>query len=410
MIKLQPDQLLLNRLPSVFVYRLVLFFVFIVASFLLALSYLYFTRPLPLYTPLGTIAHILGISTPPPKTNQIVFGFLPYWQFKDRDSIRYNLLTHLGIFAVDFNAQGQVNTRELDYQEPGWTALNSTTFSHIRRQARAAGTKLILVIKAFDADTIDSIIASPTATQNIITATLDIVSSKNFDGVNIDFEYVPEATSISQTNFTRFVDQFSTAIKANNPALEVSIDVFGDSYKGQRIWQIDQLVSLVDHIIIMAYDYHRPSSPTAGPVAPLYGGGQYWDQDITASLAGFTKLAPAQKFVLGVPYYGYEWSTFSSEHLSPTYKKSGSTATYKRIQELLTQKESHTYWDQYALSPWLTYKDRGSIQQVYYENVKSLGLKYDLVRQSGLSGIAIWALGYDAGYPELWDLIAKKFY
>ncbi len=37
------------------------------------------------------------------------------------------------------------------------------------------------------------------------------------------------------------------------------------------------------------------------------------------------------------------------------------------------------------------------------------GKKYDQVLRRNLAGIGIWALGYDDGYTELWDLIAVKF-
>jgi hypothetical protein len=39
----------------------------------------------------------------------------------------------------------------------------------------------------------------------------------------------------------------------------------------------------------------------------------------------------------------------------------------------------------------------------------SLRKKYDQVIRRNLAGIGIWALGYDDGYQELWDLLAEKF-
>lgn len=389
---------------------IIIFLLVIFPLSLITFLYFYLTSTTTLISPLGSLSQILGAETHPQKTAKVIFGFLPYWEFKDRDSIRYDLLTHLAIFAADFNDQGHINTREANYQEPGWTALNSTTFTHIRRDAKAAGTKLILVIKAFDADAIDSIISHPTYTQNLINETLDLVKSKSYDGINIDFEYVPEANNTTKQNFTKFVTTLSQTTKQEIPGLDISVDVFGDTYQGNRIWQIEDLAPFVDHIIIMAYDYHRASSPTAGPVAPLYGAGHLWDQDITAALSYYTKKAPADKLILGVPYYGYEWTTPSTTYLSPTIAGSGSTATYKRVQQLIQDEDVDIHWDNQALAPWLTYTDHGSIQQIHYEDVTSLGLKYDLVRQSGLGGIGIWALGYDAGYSNLWDLISKKFF
>ncbi|MBP6977319.1 MAG: hypothetical protein PHD61_01225 [Bacteroidales bacterium] len=41
--------------------------------------------------------------------------------------------------------------------------------------------------------------------------------------------------------------------------------------------------------------------------------------------------------------------------------------------------------------------------------MRSLGKRFDLVRQRGLAGIGIWALGYDHGYDDFWQLIRDKF-
>ena len=61
------------------------------------------------------------------------------------------------------------------------------------------------------------------------------------------------------------------------------------------------------------------------------------------------------------------------------------------------------------MSPRLTYTENNNTYQIYYENETSLGLKYDLVNESGLAGIAIWALGYDGQFPNLWNLLPEKF-
>ncbi|MDP1747604.1 MAG: T9SS type A sorting domain-containing protein, partial [Bacteroidota bacterium] len=38
-----------------------------------------------------------------------------------------------------------------------------------------------------------------------------------------------------------------------------------------------------------------------------------------------------------------------------------------------------------------------------------LGKRFDIVNQQGIGGIGIWALGYDDGYTDFWDLIQNKF-
>ncbi|NQX98906.1 MAG: T9SS type A sorting domain-containing protein, partial [Flavobacteriales bacterium] len=48
-------------------------------------------------------------------------------------------------------------------------------------------------------------------------------------------------------------------------------------------------------------------------------------------------------------------------------------------------------------------------RQTFCNDKQSLAARYDIVKQMKIGGIGIWALGYDDGYTELWDLIEEKF-
>ena len=46
--------------------------------------------------------------------------------------------------------------------------------------------------------------------------------------------------------------------------------------------------------------------------------------------------------------------------------------------------------------------------QTWYDDSLSISKKYDLALSKNLGGIGIWALGYDEGYDELWNLLKNK--
>src|SRR6202043_1500197 len=48
-------------------------------------------------------------------------------------------------------------------------------------------------------------------------------------------------------------------------------------------------------------------------------------------------------------------------------------------------------------------------RELYWDDVTSLGPKYDLVNANNLRGVGFWTLNYGGGAPELWQLIANKF-
>lgn len=337
-------------------------------------------------------------------------GFLPYWTLKDEQNFRYQQLTQLAFFALAIDENGNIiKYTEDGYQEPGWTAFNSRKFALALRKAKESGTKVILTIQAFDSDTITSIVSNHNKKTTVIQETINLLESKNLDGVNIDFEYAGAPNKQTTKNFTLFVQDFNQALKDKNPEYILNVDVFADSSTKVRIWDIPNLANHVDQIIIMAYDFHRASSPIAAPVAPIRGSPKLWEYDILKTIRDFTNTIPPEKIILGVPYYGYEWRTSTENKYSSTYPGTGALATFKRVQKLIEEEKPDLSWDEQALSPRLVYKQGGQIFQIYYDNETSLGIKFDLVNESGLAGIAIWALGYDGTYPNLWNLLAEKF-
>lgn len=361
-------------------------------------------------SPLPEGTAVLSSKTQTPSNSKEIIGFLPFWNIDHEESQRYHLLTQVAFFALEIDADGNIKKLKADKtEEPGWTAYKSQSFGSIYRKAKESGTKVVLTIQALDSDVISSIVNDPQKRKRAIEQTLEIVKLKNLDGVNIDLEQSSVPAYTTTQNFTQFVKEFKEALSTQNPNLTLSIDVFADSVNKIRLWDIPKIAEHVDHIIIMAYDFHRSSSLVAGPIAPIRGSPKHWEYDLISVLREFSKTVPLEKLILGVAYYGYEWQTTSETPHATTYPSSGSLATYKRIQSLIAQKKPKLKWDEEALSPMLTYTDKGKIYQIYYENEVSLGIKYDLVNESGLAGIAIWALGYDGEYSNLWNLLSEKF-
>ncbi len=388
----------------------------------------------PLLSPSAIFQPLTALINPPPtiKSKKVIFGFLPFWNLKYEQYLHLDLLTHLAYFGIDFNSDGTLQTRMDDGSlEPGLQKLTSDTVQNILSLARTNHTKTILTMRGMTMDIIAGIVNSPSNRQRAIQSTLKILADNHFDGLNLDFEYAGTPDPNTKKNFTVFVQELSSACKHTLRGCELSLSVFADAGVKDRIWDFPALAPSVDLVVVMAYDYFRPSSAQAGPISPLRGSCanlnqkniSCLDSDITTHLNALTRLLPSEKILLGVPFYGYEWQTSSTDFLANTYEDSGSLATYKRVKDLLAQKDVpqpihqnqkvygiQTYWNDLTLTPYLVYEDKyHRIQQIHYEDTRSLSLKYDLVNQNNLAGIAIWALGYDAPYPDLWVQIKGKF-
>ena len=71
-------------------------------------------------------------------------------------------------------------------------------------------------------------------------------------------------------------------------------------------------------------------------------------------------------------------------------------------------------WDASSQTPWYAFQDRERPflwWEGYFDDARSLSLKYDLVKQLGLQGIMIWMLNgcTQTEAPELWAGLAAAF-
>jgi len=345
-----------------------------------------------------------------------VFGFAPYWQLSRNASWTYSRLSTVAYFGLTANNDGTFNT-----SDSGWTGWNSQALTDTFNRAHAAGDRDVVVIKAFSNATINGIVSSSTARQTLITNTINAIAQRGLDGVNIDFE---GSTSSSypnlQADFTSFTGQLSAQVHQRWPNAMVSVD----TYSGAASWDagffnISALAPKVDAFFIMGYDMASGNMPGhAGPNAPLTG----WTYNDTTAVAQYLSKAPASKIILGVPYYGYKWSTTSNQPYASIVPGSGAIAnTYSGVLDDLScgAQQQARGWDGTAQSPWSSWWSPGvgdpcggnynSWRELYYDDAASLARKYDLVNANNLRGAGMWALGMDGSSPDLWNAIAGKF-
>lgn len=259
------------------------------------------------------------------------------------------------------------------------------------------------------------------------------VSAKGVDGVNIDYEGVNEpcGASTSRALLTSFVQQVRTAI----PGLYLSIDTYASSAADSGgFFDIGGLSSYVDSFFVMAYDldgnytsgnWQYPplncSSYCFSPTAPLTA---YHFND-TNTVNQYLTIVPAAKIILGVPYYGYTacvapssasrpgpnavaFPSSSAQWAVPRYLDSIATATTPGVSNYATSRDTHDTLGQEPFSTWLS-STRDCWRESYWDDVVSLGQKYDLVKADNLRGVGIFALDYGGGAVELWSELQSKF-
>ena len=136
--------------------------------------------------------------------------------------------------------------------------------------------------------------------------------------------------------------------------------------------------------------------------------------DVETTYADYQKVIPENKLVMGVPYYGWDRAVVDGKTIQsktlPSEDNAAVVMSYARMRENKDITKNQCQWDEYALATWCWYTDKDNVDhQVWLEDNKSLGIKFDYVKKQKFGGVAIWVLGYDKNYPDLWNLLKKQY-
>lgn len=229
------------------------------------------------------------------------------------------------------------------------------------------------------------ILIDPDTRKKAVNSIVDLVDKYDYDGVNIDFEFIPPWT---RNGYTSFIKDLSTKLRKLNkmttiavfPKIDVPIEL-------QGAYDYSALAPLVDRMVIMTYDNHWSDGP-AGPIAPI----NWVEKNIRYAL----EYLPPGKLMLGVANYGYDWSGGY-----------GNSISAKKALQIANQKGVQTGWHDTYQTPYFYYTDEnGKKHEVWFESSNSLAFKLDLVNKYNLRGIGIWRLGN--ANSKFWENIKNK--
>jgi spore germination protein YaaH len=203
-----------------------------------------------------------------------------------------------------------------------------------------------------------------------------LMASGPFDGLQIDFEYVPARDGEA---FLSFLSELRAGL--NNKIFSVALParnktILNDVYDYQKIRP------LVDRILVMAYDEHWSTSEP-GPIASMS-----WCRQIAAySLEAIGR----EKLIMGLPFYGRSWGNINPNK----------AFLYSGIEDLI-EKQNISQIDRENSIPTFSYEVPLSVT-VYYEDVYSLSARLEMYRAMGVNSAGFWRLGQET--PALWSIL-----
>ena len=338
---------------------------------------------------------IVGEALRVPRVAKQVVGFYPYWA-GGFTGFHWDLLTTVAYFSAEVDASARNGTFG---DVHGWGTSTASLIS----TAHANGVKVVLTVTLFDSTAITTILGDASYRTALVDNALALVQSAGGDGVCLDFEGVAGG-SANKTGLVALMTALTNTFHAAIPGSKVLIATPAVDWNG--VFDYDQLALATDGLMIMAYDYHW-SGGAPGPVSPLTGGALWGTYNVAWTIADYVTWGGAanrSRFILGVPWYGYDWPT-TSFAIPGTATGSATSRTYAQAKS--RAQTSGSAWDAASQTPFVLYTSGGA-RQLWYDDDASISLKLDQVNSESLGGVGIWALGYEGANPELWTALETK--
>lgn len=293
-------------------------------------------------------------------------------------------LTYLSMFSYHIRPDGSL------------IPLDDASALQAARAQRAAPLMVITNFEGrrFSPDLAHSVLASTGVQDILITNILNTLRSKRFTGLNIDFEYVRPADRELYNQFLRrVVNRLRPAGYSISTALapKVSADQIGLLYEAHDYPVHGQLT---DFVVLMTYEWGYAAGPPWA-IAPINEVRRVLNYAVTA--------IPRNKILMGMPTYGRDWRLpfVAGQSIAATISPQEAIARAARY-------GVDIQFHQLYQSPFYRYTDaQGVRHEVWFEDARSVQVKYNTVKQYGLRGVSYWELS--SPFPQAWPVLENNF-
>lgn len=208
----------------------------------------------------------------------------------------------------------------------------------------------------------------------------DIVkAAEAFDGVQIDFEYIPVK---DRNNFITFLADLRYKLKGKifSVCVPARMKLLTDD-----VYPYEKISDYCDRVFVMAYDQHWSTSKP-GPIAALE-----WCQRIVDYAK---QTIPEKKLVMGIPFYGRTWVDKTT---AQAWYFSGANRIMKE-----NEVSEVTYEDDI---PTFSYETTVKVTGYFNDAYSALQL-CRIYEAAGVKNIGFWRIGQED--PDFWNWLSIK--
>lgn len=333
-----------------------------------------------------------------------IVGWYYSWMKEEFRNLNYNFLTVVNLSGYELSPDGRSkNPDELkNFQRKGGV-IDSAHYHNCPVHLSVFSSKPAEIAKFLN---------DKQAQQSLTDKLIDLVTESRLKGINIYFDYIQQADS---KKFVQFIAALSQTFKSRDAGFQLSISLPAlkdeASIPMVNAYDFQQLNVLVDHYQIMTDNFIRQRMDLAQSASPLFSSSKYGNRSIESTIAFYSSgKIPVSKLFMSVSYKGIIWEV---NNFSGTLKSNaGSFKTYGFIVEnyINSKMPNSTViegFDPDQVSAYLNFVgDRPNYkEQIWFDDFRSLYLKYTWALENELGGVVVKGLGYDDGYSELWNSI-----
>ncbi len=316
------------------------------------------------------------------RSNGYAYPFINSWVLNST----LPFLSEMSVFSYGFTTEGAVVPPVLD---DVWMI----------EMAVQNGTRPILTLTPFGEDgnfnnnLISAIVRNTAARDFLIENLVAIMEFKGYTGLDIDFEFIKAE---DRDLFTEFVRVCTESMHAAGFTVSVALapktsaEQQGLLYEGKDYPAIGEVA---DHVLIMTYEWGYKYGPPLA-VAPL-------NQVRRVIEYAVTEIEPA-KISMGIPNYGYDWPLPFERGVTVAR----TIGNVEAVQIAINQ-GAEIMFDELAQSPYFNYVSDGVEHVVWFEDVRSLQAKFNLIKEFGLRGPGYWQV--NQLFRANWLLLEDNF-
>ncbi len=294
-------------------------------------------------------------------------------------------LTYLTIFGYSFTETGEL------------IGIDDQPLIGLAYQYRTAPVMLLTTYvegENFSGAAVNQLFYNPQVQSHLLDNVVAVMKEKGYLGLDVDFEYVaPE----DREGYLRFLE--NTVARMHENGFFVNVDlapkISGDQpgllYEAHDYPAIG---ALVDTVLIMTYEWgYTFGEPQA--VAPI--------NKVAEVVRYAVSVIPADKILMGIPNYGYDWILPFEQGVTRATAIGNPYAV-----EIASRYGARIEFDEKAQSPTFGYFDRNGLEHVvWFEDVRSIRAKYDLLDRYGLRGAGYWNVMRP--FSQNWGFVSARY-